>query len=278
MEDNSNINNGLITKIWGPGLWSGLHSITFGYPIHPTEEQKRNYRIFFTTLGDVLPCRYCRDSYKEFISSGTSMLTDAALENRQSLTKWLYLVHEAVNKKLGVNYGVSYNNVIKKYETYRAKCSKTKVEKGCIMPLYTKAESYKSAYLKESPIIPLTLAEEFVGYAKERGLEDEEFEFFNFYKKNCHVMKNHDIRCEVWNKRNKKCEHIRNQMRIDGTESVEMCGSPYEGLPTIPELRLILRLSSNLENKELEEMLNKLPKSNTQFKGKKRYRLVKSNV
>ena len=35
-----NANNGLITKIWGPPAWEFLHSITFGFPISPTPEQK----------------------------------------------------------------------------------------------------------------------------------------------------------------------------------------------------------------------------------------------
>ena len=49
-EDNSN--NGLISKIWGPGLWIGLHSISFGYPINPSEEQKKNYKQFFELVGE----------------------------------------------------------------------------------------------------------------------------------------------------------------------------------------------------------------------------------
>ena len=40
----TNINNGLITKIWGPGAWEFLHSVTFGYPVSPTDEQKQYYK------------------------------------------------------------------------------------------------------------------------------------------------------------------------------------------------------------------------------------------
>ena len=52
-----NVNNGLITKIWGPGLWSALHCITFGYPVNPTEKHKQDYKRFFTIVGDILPCK-----------------------------------------------------------------------------------------------------------------------------------------------------------------------------------------------------------------------------
>ena len=33
MSLDDNINNGLITKIWGPVVWESLHCIAFGYPI-----------------------------------------------------------------------------------------------------------------------------------------------------------------------------------------------------------------------------------------------------
>jgi hypothetical protein len=50
------INNGLITKIWGPALWIGEHSISFGYPLNPTDEEKLAYKKHFESLADVLPC------------------------------------------------------------------------------------------------------------------------------------------------------------------------------------------------------------------------------
>ena len=61
----SNANNGLLTKIWGPPLWESFHAITFGYPMEPDEEIKNNYKQWLISLGDVLPCSYCRNSYKQ---------------------------------------------------------------------------------------------------------------------------------------------------------------------------------------------------------------------
>ena len=46
----SNKNNGLMTKIWGPSGWEFLHSVSFGYPIEPTAEQKKIIKIFFIVL------------------------------------------------------------------------------------------------------------------------------------------------------------------------------------------------------------------------------------
>jgi len=130
-------------------------------------------------VGSVLPCKYCRESYKGFLSIGNTKLTDEVMENRESLTKWFYYIHEAVNKKLDIDYGVSYNDVVKKFESYRATCGKTNKYKGCITPLNKKANSYKNAELKESPIIPVNLANQFIDYANIRGCEQSDFETIN---------------------------------------------------------------------------------------------------
>ena len=74
MDENPNAHNGLITKIWGANMWVSMHSVTFGYPLtEPTQEQKNNYHTFFRTIGFVLPCKYCRESYQEFINEGQNI-------------------------------------------------------------------------------------------------------------------------------------------------------------------------------------------------------------
>ncbi len=271
----SNKNNGLITKIWGPGAWEFLHSVTYGYPIEPSDEQKQNYKNFFTGVGNILPCRYCRDSYQSFIKKGNTELTDKVFENRESLTKWFYLIHERVNNKLGVSYGVTYGDVCKKYESYRAACSKNKTkEKGCVTPLDKKAESYKNAYNRNCPIIPYNLAKYYIYYAKKRGLDDIEFSYMNSIKNNNDMTKLISNKCcNEWCKRNEECEDIIKHMRLYGIPSLETSGK-YEGLPTIDELKLILRFSSNLTPEKLTSLVTKvMPKSGG--RNKKIYRLVR---
>jgi len=130
--------NGMMTNVFGPPGWVFLHCVTFGYPMDPkkfdvdnnlpsgtTEER---YRQFFEQIGYVFPCRYCRESYQEFIKE-----IPIQTESRAALTKWLYDIHERVNKKLGKNGGVTYEDVVKRYEGYRAKCDAKK--KGCSVPI-----------------------------------------------------------------------------------------------------------------------------------------------
>ena len=141
-----NVDNGMMTKVWGPTGWLFLHCVTFGYPyaINPENPdhkyKKRDYKLFFEKLGDILPCKYCRDSYKEFIKEHP---IDKHLNKREDLCKWLYDIHNKVNKKLGVpDCDIpNFKEVQQNYETFRAKCKKTTDEeriknsnKGCVNP------------------------------------------------------------------------------------------------------------------------------------------------
>ena len=136
----SNINNGIMTKVWGPPAWIFLHCVTFGYPVNPDEFDKQNNQIegttrmryiqFFRDIQYIFPCKYCRESYGEFLEQEP---IDA--ENRASLTKWLWKIHNKVNKKLETKYSdASFNEIKKRYENYRAKCNKGK-QVGCTIPI-----------------------------------------------------------------------------------------------------------------------------------------------
>lgn len=141
-----NIDNGMMTKVWGPPGWLFLHCITFGYPFkidnnNPEHREKRDHFInFFHYLGRVLPCKYCRNSYIEYMKE---LPVEKNLESREKLTKWLYDMHNKINDKLGVPACdiPDFKEVQKYYESFRAKCAKTTEEerennkaKGCVTP------------------------------------------------------------------------------------------------------------------------------------------------
>lgn len=253
-------NNGLITKIWGGCGWEFLHSITFGYPLNPTDVQKENYKLFFQQLGHVLPCIYCRESYLEYINSGDTKLTDHVFESRENITYWLYLLHERINKKLDVNYEIEYNDVVKKYESFRANCASSnsnsnKDSQGCVTPLDYKVFSFRYLYNKDSPVIPLILAKKFFHLAK----------FYDIDNKYCEFIKlaeavNGDIKklkkLSTWKIRNILCQKQIKYMRLHGIASVD----DDTGLITNDELKLIMFMSSNLSIAELYEIANKFNK------------------
>jgi hypothetical protein len=143
---NPNIDNGMMTKVWGPAGWLFLHCVTAGYPykIDPDKpehiEKQNDYYRFFYYLGKVLPCRYCRDSYYKFI---TELSPVNHLGSRRELSKWLYDIHNKVNDKLGVPECEipTFEEIEQSYEQFRAKCTPTTDKqrsdlkgKGCVTP------------------------------------------------------------------------------------------------------------------------------------------------
>ena len=53
-------NDGMLTTVWGPGMWHYLHTMSFNYPVAPTCDEKRHYQRFVLSLQHVLPCGKCR--------------------------------------------------------------------------------------------------------------------------------------------------------------------------------------------------------------------------
>jgi hypothetical protein len=264
-------NDDLATDMWGSHFWISLHSATFGFPTNPTRDQKKNYKIFFESVAHVLPCHRCRDHYKKIITSGDTKITDAVFENRDSLTKWLYLVHEAVNRELKVNYNVSYDDVVKRYNAYRSTTcqeeeSESESDKGCAVPANTKLVPID--FIKDMPVLSADVIEHFFDYAKKRNVSQCELKLFKQLT-DPDFKQSYDNK--IWQKRNKECNTIIQNMKMKGMPSTEDQGK-WTGLPTVTELRLLMRLCSNLSINELNDMIKKLPYKSS---SKKIYRLTK---
>ncbi len=129
--------DGMLTTVWGPGMWHFLHTMSFNYPVEPTQEQKKNYRNFIINLKNVLPCKYCRINLTKNLKQHPLKMSD--MKNRETFSKYIYSLHELVNKMLGKESGLSYDDVRERYEHFRARCTTkiiTKKEKGCTESLY----------------------------------------------------------------------------------------------------------------------------------------------
>lgn len=155
-------NDGMLTTVWGPGIWHYLHTMSFNYPVSPTPEEKQHYRNFVLELQYVLPCGKCR---KNLVKNFKKLpLTESAMKSRDTFSKYIYNLHETVNKMLDKKSGLSYADVRERYEHFRARCTqpddlvgggrangktssrktkrvkdaKKKDEIGCVVPLYGK--------------------------------------------------------------------------------------------------------------------------------------------
>ena len=127
--------DGMLTAVWGPALWHVLHTMSFNYPVHPSEMEKKKYMEFIKNLEYVLPCKYCRDNLKKNFK--ILPLTKEVMRSRHTFSKYVYDLHEHINTMLGKKSNLSYEKVREIYEHFRARCSKqTKKEKGCVKPMY----------------------------------------------------------------------------------------------------------------------------------------------
>ncbi len=99
-------------NIWGPHLWFSLHTMSFVYPLKPSDNDKKNYKLFFESLKYTIPCSICR---KNYIRHWKEYPIDKHLNSRKELVYWLIDLHNIVNTETGKKI-LSYDTVIQKYE------------------------------------------------------------------------------------------------------------------------------------------------------------------
>ena len=152
-----NSGDGMLVSVWGPSIWHALHTISFNYPIHPTAQEKQHYRDFILNLQYVLPCKYCRMNLKTNFKQ--LPLTMGKMKNRETFSRYIYDLHELINKMLHKKSALTYCDVRERYEHFRSRCTEEKPkiftfkrldktlrnkgnkgnkEKGCTEPLYGK--------------------------------------------------------------------------------------------------------------------------------------------
>jgi hypothetical protein len=147
-----NANDGMISSVWGPAMWHYLHTMSFNYPVKPTPEDKKHYRDFVLNLRYVLPCKFCRMNLKTNFKQ--LPLNVSHMKDRESFSRYIYELHELVNKMLDKKSNLTYCEVRERYEHFRSRCTdekpklfkfkkigtrkKIEKEKGCTEPLYGK--------------------------------------------------------------------------------------------------------------------------------------------
>lgn len=155
--DQYNSGDGMLTTVWGPAQWHYLHCISFNYPVNPTKSDKKHYKKYIYNLRYTLPCKYCRINLSNNLKN--KPILACHMKNRETFSRYVYELHELVNKMLGKKSKLSYNDVRERYEHFRARCTeekprvftfkrkkpntktrkdKKKKENGCVTPLYGK--------------------------------------------------------------------------------------------------------------------------------------------
>jgi hypothetical protein len=86
-------------EIWGPHGWKFIHYVALAYPAKPTSEQKNEYKVFFESIQNILPCGMCSYNYKKHLKE--LPIDDKVLENNITLLKWTIDMHNKVNVQNG---------------------------------------------------------------------------------------------------------------------------------------------------------------------------------
>ena len=119
-----NSGDGMLTTVWGPSMWHFLHTMSFNYPPHPTTTQKHQYRDFVISLQDILPCKHCRMNLTRNFKQMPLKMSNMA--SRETFSRYIYELHELVNKMLNKKSNLKYCDVRERYEHFRSRCTDEK--------------------------------------------------------------------------------------------------------------------------------------------------------
>lgn len=110
---------GLLPSCWGSSGWLFLHSIAY---VYNPQIDKEKYYDFFSNLGYILPCEECRIHYSQNLNKQELL---AALSSNENLFRWVYDLHNKVNKQIGIpeSSWPSYETIKERYSSYKASCT-----------------------------------------------------------------------------------------------------------------------------------------------------------
>ena len=99
-------------SVWGPQGWAFMHYVSFGYPDNPSSRDKQNYKNFYYSIQNILPCKNCQRNYQENLKEDP---IENSLRDRDSLIKWVIDIHNKVNKEMSKKE-YEYEEAIKLYQ------------------------------------------------------------------------------------------------------------------------------------------------------------------
>ncbi len=115
-------------KIWGPHYWFVLHTITLTYPAKPNETIKKKYYDLIQNLPLFIPIENIGNYFSELLDKYP---ITPYLDSRESFIKWMYFIHNEVNKSLGyeeLTLAESLEKYHKQYESTQKQENSNKVK------------------------------------------------------------------------------------------------------------------------------------------------------
>lgn len=103
-------------KIWGPHYWFFLHTIAMSYPVHPNAVTKKKYYDFVQNIPLFIPVESMAGEFSKLLDQYP---VQPYLDNKESFIRWMWFIHNKINKKLEKPQ-ISLNDFyVKYYEEYK---------------------------------------------------------------------------------------------------------------------------------------------------------------
>ena len=112
-------------KVWGPHYWFFLHTIAMTYPNHPNAVTKKKYYEFIQTLPLFIPLEQMSSDFEKLLNNYP---VQPYLDNRESFIRWVWFIHNKINKKIekepislsdfSIKYYNEYKSTGEKYADY----------------------------------------------------------------------------------------------------------------------------------------------------------------
>lgn len=96
-------------SFWGPSAWKFLHAISFAYPSHPSQDEKKHHIDLILNLQFILPCEACRQHVIDNLRTMKFSINN--MKNRETFSKFVYDLHNEVNVMLGKPIFKTYSQV-----------------------------------------------------------------------------------------------------------------------------------------------------------------------
>ena len=103
-------------KIWGPHYWFFLHTIAMSYPVYPNAVTKKKYYDFVQNIPLFIPVESMAGEFSKLLDQYP---VQPYLDNKESFIRWMWFIHNKINKKLEKPQ-ISLNDFyVKYYEEYK---------------------------------------------------------------------------------------------------------------------------------------------------------------
>ena len=103
-------------KIWGPHYWFFLHTIAMSYPLRPNAVTKKKYYDFVQNIPLFIPVESMAGEFSKLLDQYP---VQPYLDNKESFIRWMWFIHNKINKKLEKPQ-ISLNDFyVKYYEEYK---------------------------------------------------------------------------------------------------------------------------------------------------------------